>query len=521
MQTVTISGDGGNGGTNSTSFQLTVNNVAPTATLSGGNPLTVDENGTTQHTYNYTISDPGDDTVTDVTTSCGSGGTKVGGSDTHTNSSGSFKCSFPDGPASPVVSASATDSDGATGAADTQTLTVNNVAPTVNASPTSQTVQYSDYICWVGFNANDVAADGMTATTTPASLPDSLQFNDVGCFVFDGIRICNWRLESTMDEPMGEYDITVTVTDEDGGSGSDDTTITVEHEDADIWLDSDNPVAVEVDAPDGDSPEFTLTAYIKETEPDEAVCGDNPGDSNNAQVEMTIAAVGPGGSQTVICTPMGVTGTGYDAVLEVSCDFDNVDVNSYHVQATVVGDYYVSGIAEDVLVVFDPSLGFTTGGGWFYWPGTCSGYPECDGEYPGDKTNFGYTMKYNKKATKVQGSLLLISHLPDGTIYRVKSNALHGLALGEVTGSDPSGWASFTGKCTYLEPDMLEPEGNHHFVVYVEDYGEEGCNQDPADRFWIAVDDKDGVEVLSLGADAQTDAVDLHCGNIIVPHKGH
>ena len=41
-----------------------------------------------------------------------------------------------------------------------------------------------------------------------------------------------------------------------------------------------------------------------------------------------------------------------------------------------------------MLVVYDPSLGFTTGGGWFIWP---------DGS--GDKTNFGYTMKYNKKAT--------------------------------------------------------------------------------------------------------------------------
>ena len=40
-----------------------VNNVAPTVTLSAGNDLSVNESSTTQHTYSYTISDPGQDTV--------------------------------------------------------------------------------------------------------------------------------------------------------------------------------------------------------------------------------------------------------------------------------------------------------------------------------------------------------------------------------------------------------------------------------------------------------------------------
>lgn len=43
---------------------------------------------------------------------------------------------------------------------------------------------------------------------------------------------------------------------------------------------------------------------------------------------------------------------------------------------------------------------------------------------------------------EVQGSLLLIRHLPDGSIYRVKSNALYGLAL---SGPEAAfGWASFS-----------------------------------------------------------------------------
>jgi PKD domain len=118
-------------GTNTAQFTVTVNNVAPTVTLDPSNDLTVNE-GSTAHTYSYTISDPGVDTVTGVSTSCGTNGTKVAGSDTNTNTTGSFQCRFLDGPASSTVSASATDSDGATGNLATQSVTVNNVAPTVN-----------------------------------------------------------------------------------------------------------------------------------------------------------------------------------------------------------------------------------------------------------------------------------------------------------------------------------------------------------------------------------------------------
>ncbi len=98
-------------------------------------------------------------------------------------------------------------------------------------------------------------------------------------------------------------------------------------------------------------------------------------------------------------------------------------VETYLVVVTLTGAYY-NDSNEDVLVIFDPSLGLTTGGGWFYWPGSAD--PETG--YPGDKTNFGFTMKYHKKGTNPQGSLLLIRHRQDGSIYRVKSNALNGLA---------------------------------------------------------------------------------------------
>src|SRR5207247_1655965 len=129
LRTVTVTVTDSNAGSGSGSFQVTVNNVAPTVTFTSA-PASANEGQT--KTYTYSISDPGHDTVTSVATSCGGNGTES--NDSHTDTSGHFDCTFPDGPNSSTVSAAATDSDGATGAADTQIVTVNNVAPTVTLS---------------------------------------------------------------------------------------------------------------------------------------------------------------------------------------------------------------------------------------------------------------------------------------------------------------------------------------------------------------------------------------------------
>ena len=86
---------------------MTVTNVAPTVAFTAG-PVTVNE-GATEYLYSYSISDPGTDTVSSVAVSCGTGGQLVAGSDSNSDTAGSFKCTFPDGPASPTVTVQATD----------------------------------------------------------------------------------------------------------------------------------------------------------------------------------------------------------------------------------------------------------------------------------------------------------------------------------------------------------------------------------------------------------------------------
>ena len=78
---------------------VTVANVAPTVTLSGADSA---NEGTTQ-TYNYSATDPGDDSPLVWTLDCGAEGTRSNTTAT------SFDCSFPDGPESSTVSASAYD----------------------------------------------------------------------------------------------------------------------------------------------------------------------------------------------------------------------------------------------------------------------------------------------------------------------------------------------------------------------------------------------------------------------------
>jgi hypothetical protein len=303
--------------------------------------------------------------------------------------------------------------------------------------------------------------------------------------------------------PEGTYTVRLTIEDDLGEAHRvfADAIIEVGPEDASVRFDEDNPVAVPVAEAGGESGAFDVTVRVEETEPDEPAGSSAPGDIGEAEVSVRLVPVGPGGS----VEPEGCTitehETGYNGFVEVTCTFDGVEVNTYTVEVTVDGGYY-EGYGEDVLTVYDPSLGFTTGGGWFPWPGT------------DERTNFGYTMKYNKKGQKVQGSLLLIRHTSGDKKYRVKSNALEGLALGD---EEVFGWASFSGKSTYLEPDWPEPEGNHSFTAYVEDHGEPGAG---ADRFWIEIRDKSGavIAAMSMPRDASANAQLLAGGNVVVPH---
>jgi PKD repeat protein len=118
-QMVTITAHDGTTST-STTFQLNVNNVAPTVELTGAD--SANEGAT--NTYTYTVFDPGQDTPT-VTESC------MNATYVDTAAANSFGCTFPDGPASSIVSVTADDGDPSNNiGSDEIDVSVANVAPT-------------------------------------------------------------------------------------------------------------------------------------------------------------------------------------------------------------------------------------------------------------------------------------------------------------------------------------------------------------------------------------------------------
>src|SRR5206468_12827524 len=121
------------GGTDTDTINVTVANVAPKVNLTG--PTTADEGDT--KTYSYTITDAGTaDTFSFVTgyPTCGLHGELVG---TPAIGSGSFQCSFPDGPNTTDVKIKVQDDDGGISTADTEhveiiAVAIANVAPTAD-----------------------------------------------------------------------------------------------------------------------------------------------------------------------------------------------------------------------------------------------------------------------------------------------------------------------------------------------------------------------------------------------------
>lgn len=385
-----------------------------------------------------------------------------------------------------------------------------NEPPAIDGlEPAQQTVAYSDEIVEVSVIATDSDGDALTLTAT--GLPDGITATLDECTTApNGSSRCAWALSGAVGSEAESYTGTLTVSD---GQAADTAMVsfTVVPEDATVMPSDANPAAVQVEEDGGRSGKFSLSAVVVETEPDEASGSPSPGELTRARVSMSLVPVGPGGTVgPIVCEDTTRTGDGYDQELIASCTFDGIEVNTYTLEIIVDGGFY-SGSGEDAFTVYDPSLGGATGGGTFFWPGTAD--PER--AYPGDRTNFGFTMEYTKQGTRLRGSLLVIRHLPDDSKFRVKSNALEALALGEDA-SGPMRWATFTGKATYLEPGWEEPEGNHGFTVYVEDRGEPGAG---ADRFWLEVTGKDGaiITAFSMETPAADHARTVAGGNVVVP----
>jgi hypothetical protein len=444
---------------NTDELVVTVANVAPTVVLAAANDLGVNEGST--HTYSYSISDPGADTVSSVTTNCGGNGSKVSGSDTNTDTSGSFQCTFPDGPASSIVSASATDSDGATGAADTQSVTVNNVAPTVTLSGAAsadegQTKTYTYTVsdpgddpspaitesCGAHGTRTDTAAansfdctfpDGPASSTVEVTADDGDPSNNTGS---DSIVVAVANVAPTAvlanGGPVDEGSpVSVSFSSQSdpsaadtsagfhyayacdngslagatyGGSGTSATKSCTFNDNG------TKTVRARIIDKDGGYTEYTTDVSVNNVAPTiTSVTASSQVVPAGGTSNITASFTDPGTADTHTCvvnwdgatgtTPM-VTETNGSGTCKATGTFATPGVYSLTVTITDDDGGSTTSTVSVLIAVYDPNAGFVTGGGWINSP---AGAYRADVTLAG-RANFGFNAKYQKGANVPTGS---------------------------------------------------------------------------------------------------------------------
>jgi len=360
-------------------------------------------------------------------------------------------------------------------------------------------------------SAHDIDSTTLNATTQwklnsgsyTAGLPSSLSLS-LPSTTPDGNGGASavWSLSGRAFVPAGSYTISVTINDGYLSTSTLYISFVVSREDVSIT--DVAPTYVQVPTAWGtvNIPlSFTVT---------EAQDGYLSGHIELAQ-PITVAVTPIASGSSYSCTITTVTPSVTQGVGTAGCTINGVASNVYEVDINVGGNYFI-GSTSSALDVVDPSLGFTTGGGWF----TAN---------DGSKVNFGFNAKILKSG-QVQGSFLTIFHTASGN-YIVKSNSTGTLSVGKTTASPIYGYATLANwKATYQQPTLFlcgsqlaNKCGGYTFSAYVEDRGEPGAG---VDRFWLEVKDPTGAIVarVSLPRDPSTNQalpVTIGGGNIQVP----
>jgi uncharacterized delta-60 repeat protein len=203
-QVVTITATDSDGESSNTTFQLTVDNVAPTVAADNAS-VTANEGDTATNTGTY--ADPGVDVVSLVAS--------VGMVIDNGDGTWSWSYGTADGPDDSVlVTVTATDSDGESSSTAFQ-LNVDNVAPTVAADQATVVVDEGD----TATNSGSYADPGVDTVSLVAS---------VGIIIDNSDGTWSWSY-GTADGPDDSVLVTITATDSDGESSSTSFQVNVEN----------------------------------------------------------------------------------------------------------------------------------------------------------------------------------------------------------------------------------------------------------------------------------------------------
>ena len=395
-------------------------------------------------------------------------------------------------------------------ASGTHEVTAAATTATITLTPTSQ--QYSDRVS-IKVAVTPAPVSGIAPAGTVQISVNGTAVTPAGGSALgaDGTVTLS---DVQLNLPAGSYPVSASFTSADEtrflSATATSVNVTVTKEDAAIVYAGGNLEALKVSAPGGglNANALSFAIGVKELEPDVANTPGTTGLGNiaNSGLTVTLLPVGPGTSYVLTCTASGTTGTGYAAQRNFNCkNPTSIAVNVYEVEAAVTGNYYTAAGYNDVFTVYDPSLGFATGGGTFL--------------IDGERVRFGLNLKYKKNGSGAKGSIVVVRQHANGTRSELVSNALSSdVALGEDP-SVPMGWAAMSGKATYTTWNATTKSyvtvGGQEFVLYVEDRNDPGVGPD---RAWVG--GPGAIKLPGTPATARANAVPLTGGNVSAPHRG-
>ena len=361
VYTVTVSVNDGTA-TGTDPVIVTVTNVVPTVTGITA-PSSVNEGSTIAFSV-AGISDPG---TADVAAGFGYSFACDAGAFSAYGTTNSGSCAAPDGPATVTVRAKVRDKDGGESAAFSVVVTVTNVAPTAT------------------FNAPSSANEGTTFNVSltnpqdvPADLPTLTYAFDCGSGY--GSFLSATSATCSAGSTPGAKTVKGKVKDKDGGETEYTASVTI------------NDVVPDITSVTGPALPVQLVGSSA---------------TANITVTFTGAAV-DNHTIKIVCDVDGastpITRNDAPGTFTQSCVYSATGVNSVLV---TVQDEDGSGIDDSYeyryVVVYDPTAGFVTGGGWIQSQQSfCKNVSLCPNA--GGKGSFGFVSKYLKGATVPTGN---------------------------------------------------------------------------------------------------------------------